>query len=65
MFSFSDENTLEIQSIQIWNLQNNSGRSGEWVEYKTSVSQYFKFVETGNQQKLVSSKLVKKEKLYF
>ena len=57
IFSFGCENTLEIQ-IQIWNLQNNSGRFGEWVEFGEFVRKYFRFDETDNRRKLVSSKLV-------
>ena len=65
LLSFGCEITPKIESIQIWNLKNNSGRFEEWVEYKKFESEYFSFVKTEDRQNLVSSKLVGKGKLYF
>ena len=54
LFNFGCDNSPEIQSIQIWNLQNSSKRFGEWVEYKKFVSEYFSFVKIEDRQNLVS-----------
>ena len=56
------ENTPEIQSIHIWNLQNNSGT---WVDYKKFVSKYFSFKRANDGHLLVGSKLLGNRKLYF
>ena len=56
------ENTPEIQSIHIWNLQNNNGT---WVDYKKFAGEYFRFARVNDGHFLVGSKLLGKRKLYF
>ena len=56
------ENTPEIQSIHIWNLQNNSGT---WVDYTNFVKEYFSFKRPKDRHFLVSSKLLRKRKVLF
>ena len=56
--------TLEIQSIQSWNLHSKNERIGQWIEYKKDfVSKYFRVLQEQDDYSLVGSKLV--GKLYF
>ena len=62
LIAFDCENTPEIQSIHIWNLQNNSGT---WVDYTNFVKEYFSFKRPKDRHFLVSSKLLRKRKVLF
>ena len=62
LIAFDCENTPEIQSIHIWNLQNNNGT---WVDYKKFPGEYFRFARLNDGHFLVGSKLLGKRKLYF
>lgn len=53
LLAFDCEITPEIQSIHIWNLENNSGT---WINYKKFVSKYFIFERAQDQHFLVGSR---------